>query len=134
MPDQQPVRHHARLLLGAVPFACTWTNDDLDAPWVHVTGRLDAETTPQLQRTLREAQLHVSVVVLDLRWLSFLDGFAVRAIVGACARSHARGASLLLVPGANRERFLALAGGGADVEHVELAEIQPRVRTLLGRA
>ena len=92
-------------------FSCTWTNDDLDAPWVHVSGRLDVTTTPYFERTLREAQLHVSEVVLDLRRMSSIDGFAVGRIVDACTRSRAGGATLRVVQGPTVHPLLTLAGG-----------------------
>jgi hypothetical protein len=37
--------------------ACWWTDDGLDAAWVHVAGELDVATVPQLDRTLREPQV-----------------------------------------------------------------------------
>ena len=81
-------------------FACSWTDGGPDAAWVHVAGELDIATTPQLERTLREAQLQARLVVLDLRELAFIDSSGVHAIVnaGIRARQPAAGCSRLRGP------------------------------------
>ena len=69
-------------------FECSWSDGGLDAAWVHLAGELDIATTPQLQSTLRESQLHARLVVLDLRELAFLDSSGVHAMIAASARAR----------------------------------------------
>jgi hypothetical protein len=45
-------------------FGCSWRDGGLDAGWVHLAGEVDIATTPQLQSTLRQSQLHARLVVL----------------------------------------------------------------------
>lgn len=92
---------------------CSWTEGGSDAVWVHAAGELDLATTPQLERMLRLPQLHVRLVVLDLRELDFIDGSGVRASVDARRAGH----RLVVLSGAPTvERMLRSTGSADDVE------------------
>lgn len=118
-------------------FVCSWTNDGLDAAWVHVAGELDIATTPQLERTLREDQLQARLVVLDLRELAFMDSSGVHAIVSASIRARRCGRRLVLLRGptnvdrVNVDRLFTLTGSPDDVEIVDLDPVEPPVQALL---
>jgi hypothetical protein len=48
----------------APAFECSWRDAGLDAAWVHLAGELDVDTTPQLERTLRDPHSQARLVVL----------------------------------------------------------------------
>jgi anti-anti-sigma factor len=99
----------------APSFACFWTKGGLNAAWVQVAGELDIDTTPQLERTLREPR--AQLVVLDLRELAFIDSSGVHAIVNASVRARQFGQRLVLLRGPARvDRIFGLTGNSADVE------------------
>jgi anti-anti-sigma factor len=120
LPDSIAGRAHAV----APPFACFWTKGRLNAAWVQVTGELDIETTPQLERTLREPR--AQLVVLDLRELAFMDSSGVHAIVNASARARQVGHRLVLLRGPPRvDRIFGLTGNSADVESGYVDPVDP---------
>ena|SRR5450759_3575784 len=67
----------------AAPFLCTLTTGGTRAAWIHVAGELDLVTSPQLKRTLRTADLHARLVVLDAREVTFIDSAGVHVILDA---------------------------------------------------
>jgi anti-anti-sigma factor len=75
-----------------------------------LAGEVDLQTSPQLESTLREAQLDASLVVLDAREVTFIDSSGVHAILDASEACEWGGARLMLVPSAAVERILELAG------------------------
>jgi anti-sigma B factor antagonist len=98
-------------------FVCSCTDDSLDAAWVHVAGELDLATTPQLERTLREAQQTARLVLLDLRQLTFIDSAAVHTIVNAGIEARQRGRRLVLLRGSpNVDRVFTLTGSSDAIE------------------
>jgi anti-sigma B factor antagonist len=100
----------------APPFACFWTKGGLNAAWVQVAGELDIDTTPQLEKTLREPT--AQLLVLDLRELAFMDSSGVHAIVNAGVRARQGGRRLVLLRGPPRvDRVFGLTGSSADVEN-----------------
>lgn len=113
------------------PFACSCTESDLDAAWVHVAGDLDIATTPQLERTLRETQVQARLVVLDLRELAFMDSSGVHTIVNASIRARQIGGRLVLLRGRpNVDRVFALTGSSDDLEIGDVAPAGPLVQAL----
>jgi stearoyl-CoA desaturase (Delta-9 desaturase) len=112
-------------------FACSWTNDGLEAAWVRVAGELDIATTPQLERTLREAQVQERLAVLDLRELAFVDSSGVHAIVDASNRARRAGRRLVVLRGPpNVDRMFTLTGSVDAVEIHDLDQVEPPVHML----
>ena len=113
-------------------FDCSCTGGGPDAAWVHVVGELDIATTPQLERTLREAQLEARLVVLDLRELLFMDSSGVHAIVNAGIRARQAARRLLVLRGPpNVDGVFTLAGRRDAVEIRDLDPVDPPVQALL---
>jgi anti-sigma B factor antagonist len=98
-------------------FVCSPANVGAGAGWVHVAGDLDIATTPQLDQTLRDAELQTRLVVLDLRDVGFMDSSGVHAIVDASVRARAVGRRLLLLRGPPHvDRVFALTETSHEVE------------------
>ena len=115
-------------------FECSWTGGGPDAAWVHVVGELDIATTPQLERTLRDAQRQARVVVLDLRELAFMDSAGVHAIVTAGIRARRVARRLLVLSGPMHvDRIFTLTGRRNDVE-IHNLDLGERPVHLLRRA
>ena len=113
-------------------FGCSWTGGGPDGAWVHVVGELDIATTPQLERSLRDAQLEARLVVLDLRELAFMDCSGLHAIVNAGIRARQGARRLLVLRGPpNVDRVFTLAGCRDDVEINDLDPVDPPVQALL---
>jgi anti-sigma B factor antagonist len=128
LPDS--ITGHVDLLPPA--FDCSWTGGGPDAAWVHVAGELDIATTPQLERTLAQAQLQARLVVLDLRELAFMDSAGVHAIVNAGIRARQFARRLLVLRGPPHvDRIFTLAGCRDDVEIHDLDPGEPPVEALL---
>ena len=110
---------------------CSWTDGGRDAAWVRVAGELNVETLPELDRTLREPQLHARLVVLDLRELEFMDSSAARALVSHAVRARKAGRRLVLLRGpANVDRMLALTGCSGDLEIGDIDQGESAVAAL----
>jgi anti-anti-sigma factor len=78
--------------LGRVPppaFGCTLTEGGPDAAWVRVAGELDIDTAPQLEQTLRKADVRARLIVIDLREVTFMDCSGLHVILGASMRATA---------------------------------------------
>ena len=104
-------------------FVCSQANVGLSAAWVHVAGELDIATTPQLDRTLREAELQTRLVVLDLRDVPFMDSSGVHTIVDASVRARELGRRLVLLRGPpNVDRMFALT---VSSDEVEICDVDP---------
>jgi anti-anti-sigma factor len=89
---------------------------------VHVSGDLDRETAPRLERALRDARVNARTIVLDLRGLSAIDRSGVRTIVDAAALARADRRRQLVVRGpAAVDRAFARLGATARVDLVDLA-------------
>jgi anti-sigma B factor antagonist len=113
-------------------FDCAWSDDGLDAAWVHLAGELDIATTPRLQPTLAQAQLNARLVVIDLRGLAFIDCSGMRAMIAASARARERARRLIVLRGPpNIDRVFALSGGADAVEIYDVDPLEPPVQVLL---
>ncbi|MGZ4199921.1 MAG: STAS domain-containing protein [Thermoleophilia bacterium] len=114
------------------PFECSWTDGGLNAAWVHLTGELDIDTTPQLEQTLRDPDSQARLVVLDMRELAFMDSCGVHAIVNASARARQRGRRLVVLRGPPEvDRVFSLTGNSGDVESGDVDSGEPSVQALL---
>ena len=112
-------------------FVCSPANVGFGAAWVHVAGDLDIATAPQLDRTLREAELQTRLVVLDLREVPFMDCSGVHTIVDASVRAREVGRRLLLLRGPpDVDRMFALNGSSHEVETCASALAVPVVAGL----
>lgn len=124
-----PARH-ADLLL--TPFACSWTKDGDDAACVSMTGELDLATSPQLERTLSEAQRHARLVVADLRRVAFADSSALHALVAANNRAYREGGRLVILRGPPAvDRIFALSRVCDVIEIVDLDAGEPPATAVL---
>ena len=113
-------------------FDCSCTGGGPDGAWVHVVGELDIATTPQLERTLRDAQLEARLVVLDLRELAFMDSAGVHVIVDAGIRARQVARRLLVLRGPPHvDRVFTLAARRDDVEIHDLDPDEPPAQVLL---
>jgi anti-sigma B factor antagonist len=125
-PDSIAGRAHAV----APPFACFWTKGGLNAAWVQVLGELDIDTTPKLDRMLREPQSQL--IVLDLRELAFMDSSGVHTIVNASARARQLGRRLVVLRGPpDVDRVFKLTGNSSDVENGDVARFDLSIAGLL---
>ena len=116
----------------APPFDCSWTDGGLNAAWVHLAGELDMDTTPELERTLREPRARL--VVLDMRDLAFMDSSGVHAIVNAAARVRRLGQRLVILRGPpDVDRLFELTGNTRFVEDGDVAPVDPSVKAIRQR-
>ena len=114
----------------ARPVVCSSTEGGLEAAWVHVAGDLDIATSPQLVRTLREAQSRARLVVLDLRELAFMDSAGVHAIVDASTRARQAGRQLVLLRGPGAvDRLFALTGTSDAVDVGDIGPVESPAAT-----
>jgi len=75
----------------------------------------------RLERTLHDALHDASLVVLDLRWLAFMDLTGLRVILDGARFARESGRKLHLLRGASRvDRIFALTGTAETVNTVEL--------------
>jgi anti-anti-sigma factor len=96
---------------GGSPFVCAWRPEGETAASVQVSGELDIATVPQLERTLREAFAHASLIVLDVHAVSFIDSSGLDILLAAAQRARPLRGRLVMV-GAPRqvETVLDLTG------------------------
>ena len=113
-------------------FRCTLRQSGRDAAWVRVTGELDLATAPQLQQTLREAELRARRVVLDLRELTFMDCAGINVILDASNHARQADGQLVLVRGPSRvDRVFTLTGTSDALEIADLDAVSPPVQALV---
>jgi anti-sigma B factor antagonist len=92
---------------------------------------LDIASAPRLERTLRRAGQNASLVVLDLRGLTFIDSSGAHVIVSAAARAKRAGHRLMLIRGpAQIDRLLALTGDADVLDIRDLDSVEPHVQAL----
>ena len=104
------------------PFVCRRDGALADAAWVHLAGELDVATAPQLERTLREALSDASLVVLDLRSVTFMDLSGVWVIVDASRAARSDQRDLNVLRGSTQvDRIFTLTGTAGDLNTVELS-------------
>ena len=71
-----------------------------DAPLVALRGELDLSTTPKVEHALARLESNgASVIIIDLRGLTFLDSSGLRLILEADGRARREDRRLLVVPG-----------------------------------
>jgi anti-anti-sigma factor len=105
------------------PFACAWRVGHYGSIWVDLAGELDLTASSLLAQTLQEAQARASLVVLDLRELTFIGVAGVHVIVdaGVSARQASRG--LIVARGSPEiDSVFSLTG---TCEQVELFDLDP---------
>lgn len=113
-------------------FECTWSEGGLNAAWIHLTGELDVDTTPQLEQTLSDPDSQAGLMVVDMREVAFMDSSGVHAIVNASARARQRGRRLVVLRGPpDVDRVFSLTGNSADVENGDVDPVEPSVQALL---
>jgi anti-anti-sigma factor len=99
---------------------------------VRVGGVIDFDTAPQLERTLRQAELRSRLIVLDLRGLSSIDIAAVHVIVYAETHARRTGRRLVLVRGAPQvDHVFDLTGASEVLEIVDLERAAPAIQVVL---
>ena len=131
-PQVPTTSHLGRANSLAPPFECTWSEGGLNAAWVHLTGELDVDTTPQLEETLSHPDSQARLVVVDMRELAFMDSSGVHAIVNASARARQRGSRLVILRGPpDVDRVFTLTGNCDDVEGGDVEPVEPSVQALL---
>ena len=102
----------------ADPFACRWRLEGREAASVRVSGEVDIATSAMLAEALREALGYASLVVLDLRRMSFMDSSGLRVILDTAERARATRARIVLTGASPQvETLLDLTGtrGGLDM-------------------
>ena len=84
---------------------------------VRAVGELDIAAVPQLRSAVHAARRHAANIVVDLRDVSFLDTFALRALVElqGAGSDHA---SFHVVPGKDIQRVLDLTGARAALHWI----------------
>jgi anti-anti-sigma factor len=104
-------------------FVCAWRAGRYDSIWVDLAGELDLAASAELARTLQEAQARSTLVVLDLRELTFMDTAGAHVIVdaGISARKAARG--LIVARGPTQVDMVFTLTGTS--EQVELFDLDP---------
>ena len=116
----------------AQSFTCSWAESGASSAWVRMTGDLDRARVPELERTIRQAQLASRRVLLDLRELEFVDYAGMHSILEAHQRAHRSGGQLALVRGSRRvNRVFALTGLCDVLKIVDLDPSEPPVQALL---
>jgi anti-anti-sigma factor len=79
------------------------TNERPDGVHVELSGELDLATAPKLEDELKRVENDSpTLIILDLRSLSFMDSSGLRALLAADARARDAGRRLVLVRGDER--------------------------------
>jgi len=84
---------------------------------VRAEGELDIASVPELCASVQTARRHAGRVVVDLRDVSFLDTFALRALV-ALQDENCDCPSFHVVPGYGMQRVLDLTGARAALRWI----------------
>jgi anti-anti-sigma factor len=79
---------------------------------ISVSGEVDMQTTPLLERAVIEACPVASAIELDLHEVSFIDSTGIRAVLAAKSLCGEQGVEFLLVPSRHQapRRTFELAG------------------------
>ena len=83
---------------------------------IRAVGELDVASVPELRDVVHAARRRAGHVVVDLRNVSFMDTFALTALVAL--QNEGSRLSLHVVPGAGIQRLLDLAGARAAVHWI----------------
>lgn len=91
-------------------------------------GELDLATAPVLQERLTDAERDSNAIVLDLRNLTFLDGYGFGVMLQAWDRAQGNGHKLVLV-GASRpaRRVFELTGSTSILEDGDAISVLERL-------
>ena len=121
MPGMEPSNHAVSRTDQPPSFVCQWRTGRYGSLWIDVAGELDLEASAWLGQVLRTAQSYSSLVVLDLRALSFIEVAGARAIAEAGARARSAGRGLIVARGpAEVDRVFKLTGAARSVELFDL--------------
>jgi anti-anti-sigma factor len=85
---------------------------------VHAGGELDIASVDEMRSAVRRAARRAPQVVVDLRAVTFMDTFALRALVALQEASTAMDRSFHVVPGPSVQRPLDLAGGRDELRWI----------------
>lgn len=102
-------------------FICTWRLGRFGSLWIDLAGELDLSGCPGLERTLEEAQILSSLVVLDMRELTFMDTAGAHIIVEAGIQARRAGQGLIVARGPSQVDAVFTSTGTA--EQVELFDL-----------
>ena len=89
---------------------------------VRAQGELDIASVSELRAAVAAARSHAGPIVIDLRDVSFLDTFALRAIV-ALQDEHGDRSSFHVVPGKGMQRVLDLTGERAALRWISAEQL-----------
>lgn len=94
---------------------------------VILSGDLDLSTAKQAEQAIEEAERGVSLIVIDLRRLSFMDSTGLRVIVSADKRAKRSGRRAVIVQGPSAvRRVFEITRLGERLEIVDTPdEIEP---------
>lgn len=109
-------------------FVCSLEDPGGEVAVVDVAGELRAAAAPELACTMRRAERHARLVVLDLRRLTFIAPCGAHVILAAAIRARRTGRQVVVVHGP-APVDPGFASKAVDV--VELAPSQPAVQALL---
>jgi anti-sigma B factor antagonist len=102
-------------------FICTWRFGSFGSLWVDLAGELDLSGCPGFERTLEEAHGRSSLVVLDMRELTFLDSAAAHIVIDAGIRARRAGQGLIVARGPSQvDAVFRLTGTAELVEFFDL--------------
>ena len=90
---------------------------------VRAAGELDIAAAPQMRSAVHAARRRADHVVMDLRDVSFLDGFALRALT-ALQGDRSDCPSFHVVPGEGIQRVLDLTGARVALHWISPEQIE----------
>jgi len=91
---------------------------------VRAAGELDIAAVTELRSCVRRAARRAPDVVVDLRAVTFMDTFALRALVGLQQEAFATPEwSLHVVPGSGVQRVLDLADARPDLRWISAEQL-----------
>lgn len=112
-------------------FICSWRLGRFGSLWIDLAGELDLAVCPGLERALEEAQILSSLVVLDMRELTFMDRAGARIILDASINARRAGHGLIVARGPTQvDAVFTLTGTAKQVELFDLdRELSPPVHS-----
>jgi anti-anti-sigma factor len=90
---------------------------------VRAAGELDIAAVPELRDTVGAARRDAERLIIDLRDVSFLDSFALQALI-ALQRDGSHGRSFHVVPGDGIQRVLDVAGERAALRWISPEQLE----------
>jgi anti-anti-sigma factor len=102
-------------------FICSWRLGRFGSLWVDLAGELDLSACPGLERTLEEAQILSSLIVLDMRELTSMDSAGAHVIIDASISARRAGLGLIVARGPTQvDEVFTLTGTPEQVELFDL--------------